>query len=187
MTPGALLCPGTGGDLSTFLGAWWGVLAGFPYQPGPTLLDTGRRWKEATTGRECDHRNTAQRQKSPRRSGGPLFVAGWLRLGSLYRRELLLEPCRQHGLERHQQPGQAGGDADHGGADADRLVDADVLDEHRGDHHEGDSHGNGGPDGPPGRVLHSVPPASGYQWASPMSSAVDWSTIPVIGRPKSRW
>ena len=72
MTPGALLCPGTGGDLSTFLGAWWGVLAGFPYQPGPTLLDTGRRWKEATTGRECDHRNTAQRQKAPAEAGAPV-------------------------------------------------------------------------------------------------------------------
>lgn len=41
-----------------------------------TLLDTGRRWKEATADRECDHRNTHQRQKGPRRSGAPLFNAG---------------------------------------------------------------------------------------------------------------
>lgn len=58
--PGAFVRPGTGGNPDA----------------RRTLLDTGRRWKEATADRECDHRNTHQRQKGPRRSGAPLFNAG---------------------------------------------------------------------------------------------------------------
>lgn len=181
MTPGAPLCPGTGVDLGTFLG-----LGGESWPASPTSQDPpystpagdGRRQPPVGSVTMVTRHND---RRAPAEAGALCTPRSRLR------RELLLEPCRQHGLERDQQPGQAGGDADHGGADADRLVYADVLDEHRGDHHEGDTHGNDGPDGPPGRVLHSVPPASGYQWASPMSSAVDWSTIPVIGRPKSRW